>query len=293
MKSYVISALTACTLLWTACESKKELYVAADLCDSAYCRGIEGPYYYKGAVLAVGYQKDGTIGITTMDGKSSLFVNLPEGSIGNGIDLDPTGRLVVADYAGHNVLMIDTATKKVSVYAHQDIIMNQPNDVCVHHKGYLYTSDPNWADSTGNLWMVNLEGKFVLLEDSMGTTNGVTLSPDDKTLYVNESIQRTLFAYDVAEDGSVSNKRLIHTFPDHGMDGMKCDKAGNLYLTRYDGGCVIVFSPEGKIIREIKLKGKKPTNIAFGGKEGKTAFVTMQDRGMIEYFEVEIPGKGW
>ncbi len=86
-------------------------------------------------------------------------------------------------------------------------------------------------------------------------------------------------------------KRQFFTFDDFGMDGMRCDNQGNLYVCRYDAGKVVVISPEGKIIREIILKGKKPTNIAFGGKDWMQCFVTLQDRGSFETFRAENPGR--
>lgn len=127
----------------------------------------------------------------------------------------------------------------------------------------------------------------------MGTTNGVEVSPDEKTLYVNESVQRNVWAYDLSPEGEISNKRLLIQFPDHGMDGMRCDEQGNLYITRYGKGTIAIVSPSGDLIREVELKGKKTSNIAFGGPDGRTAYVTLQDRGCLESFQVEYPGREW
>ncbi len=77
------------------------------------------------------------------------------------------------------------------------------------------------------------------------------------------------------------------------MDGMRCDVDGNLYITRHGKGTVVKLSNEGKVLKEIIMKGKKPSNIAFGGKDGKTAFVTLQDRGYIESFRVETAGRSF
>ena len=94
-------------------------------------------------------------------------------------------------------------------------------------------------------------------------------------------------------EGNISNKRLFHQFVDFGMDGMRCDVEGNLYITRYGKGTVAKLSPEGKLLLEVQMKGKKPSNIAFGGKDGKTAYVTLQDRGYIETFRVEKAGRSF
>lgn len=262
--------------------------------DNVFTQGIEGPAVdAQGNLYAVSFGADGTIGIIDKKDNAQLFVTLPEGSTGNGIRFDRKGFMYVADYSGHNVLKIDPATKAVSVYAHSDK-MNQPNDIAIAKSGVIYASDPNWKDSTGNLWKVTTDGAVILLEANMGTTNGVEVSTDEKHLYVNESAQRRVWKYDLdAVTGNVKNKRLLIKFPSHGLDGMRCDEAGNLYIARYAAGEVAVVSPHGTVIERIKLKGQKPTNIAFGGADGKTVYVTLQERGAIETFRSKRAGREW
>ena len=258
-----------------------------------FTSGIEGPAVDKdGNIYVVNFQKQGTIGIVDMDGKASLFVELPEGSIGNGIRINSTGRLCIADYPQHNILVLDPLSKEIIVFANNPT-MNQPNDLAINKSGILFASDPNWKDGTGNIWRIDTDRKMVLLEENMGTTNGIEVSPDEKTLYVNESVQRKVWAYDLSPSGSISNKRLFHQFSDFGMDGMRCDQAGNLYITRHGKGTVAILSPTGELIREVVLKGKKPSNIAFGGEDGTTCYVTLQDRGCLEAFRSEYVGRSW
>ena len=258
-----------------------------------FTSGIEGPATDgEGNIYVVNFGKEGTIGIVNKEGESSLFVTLPEGSTGNGIRLDNKGNMFVADYVGHNVLKIDVFLKEIDVHVHSDS-MNQPNDLDISKDGTLYASDPNWKASTGNLWRIDTDGSLTLLEADMGTTNGIELSPDEKTLYVNESVQRNVWAYNLSPSGEITGKRLLIRFQDFGMDGMRCDVRGNLYITRYGKGVVAVVSPEGELLREIQLKGKKPSNITFGGEDGKTCFVTLQDRGNLESFSVEHQGREW
>ncbi|HXA01287.1 MAG TPA: SMP-30/gluconolactonase/LRE family protein [Cytophagaceae bacterium] len=271
-------------------EKSKELWKAGDLTDSVFTNGIEGPCYYKGLLYAVNIGKDGNIAVADSSGAAKLFVELPDSSIGNGIIFNKKGMMLIADYTKHNVLIIDPGTKKISVYAHSDS-MNQPNDVAIMDNDIVFASDPNWAKSTGNLWRVDTNGKMTLLESGMGTTNGIEVSPDNSRLYVNESIQRNVWVYDLDKNGNISNKRVLIKFDDFGMDGMRTDEKGNLYIARYGKGTVVVVSPEGKVIREIILKGKLPTNVAFGGADGKTVYVTMQDRGRVEFFINDIVGR--
>lgn len=262
--------------------------------DKVFTQGVEGPAVdAQGNLYAVNFAEEGTIGIIDKKDNAQLFVKLPQGSTGNGIRFDRKSFMYVADYSGHNVLKIDPKTKAISVHAHSDK-MNQPNDIAIAKSGVIYASDPKWADNTGNLWKIATDGTVSLLEADMGTTNGVEVSTDEKHLYVNESVQRKVWKYDIdKKTGDVKNKRLLIEFPDHGLDGMRCDVNGNLYIARYAAGEVTVVSPHGTVIERVKLKGQKPTNVAFGGTDGKTVYVTMQERGAIETFRSERAGREW
>lgn len=270
-------------------------YVARDYVgDGVFSQGIEGPAVGPdGHLYLVSFGRDGTIGRvrtqTDGRGKAELFVELPAGSTGNGIRFAPDGAMYVADYSGHNILRID-AEGHVEVFAHEPR-MHQPNDIARAPDGRLYASDPDWKNGGGQLWRVDRDGSTHLLETGMGTTNGVEVSPDGRHLYVNESVQRNLWVYDLSADGKVSNKRLLMNFPDHGLDGMRADIDGNLYIARYGAGTVAVVSPEGRLLREVRLKGEKPTNVAFGGEDGRTVYVTLQDRGAVEVFRGGRPGR--
>jgi len=256
-----------------------------------FTKGIEGPAVdHLGYLYAVNFEKEGTIGKVAPDGSGEIFLTLPENSIGNGIRFDTLGNMFIADYAGHTVYRVAKGTNTPKIWA-RNLEMNQPNDLAISPSGVIYLSDPNWAESTGKLWMINSEQEIVLLEDNMGTTNGIEVSPDNTTLYVNESIQRIVWKYTISSDGTLQNKTKFIEFEDFGMDGMRCDVKGNLYITRYDKGTVVIVTPEGTIHKEIQLKGKKPSNIAFGGKDGKSCFVTLADRGCFETFRADFPGR--
>ena len=127
----------------------------------------------------------------------------------------------------------------------------------------------------------------------MGTTNGIDVSPDGKTLYVNESAQRNVWAFEIEKDGSLSNKRLVKKFPDFGFDGMRCDVDGNLYIARYGKGTVVKMSPKGEILREVDVLGKSPSNLCFGGPDGRTVYVTEVTNRRLVSFRVDKPGQAW
>lgn len=261
--------------------------------EHGFTEGIEGPATdEEGNLYAVNYERQHTIGRVTPNGVCSVFVELPNGSVGNGIRFNRRGDMLIADYTNHQILKVDMATRQVTVLAHEPS-MSQPNDICITPDDVLFASDPNWNESTGAIWRIDPDGRVTLMESGMGTTNGIEVSPDGKTLYVNESVQRRIYRYDLTPDRELRNKTLLIEFPDFGLDGMRCDLDGNLYVTRWGKGTVVKLSPKGEILREIELIGKLCTNLTFGGPDGKTCYVTVADRGNIETFRVETPGRCW
>jgi len=281
------------------------LYVAREFTPvGGFTDGVEGPACDRaGNLYAVNFARQHTIGKVTPAGECSVFLELPNGSCGNGIRFDRAGDMYIADYTNHNVLKVDMAAcaratslaernAAIRVYAHEPT-MNQPNDIAISAADVIFASDPKWSESWGQVWRVDRDGKVTLLETRMGTTNGIEVSADERTLYVNETVQRNIWAYDLAPDGSIHNKRLLLQFLDFAMDGMRCDVDGNLYVTRWGKGTVAKVSPQGEVLLEVQLAGKNCTNIAFGGPDGCTCYVTVADRGNIETFRVARPGRAW
>jgi sugar lactone lactonase YvrE len=293
MKLLLLILLTLETVTNTRAQPAGSLYKSVPFTSlHSFTSGAEGPAVDRnGTLYAVNFEKQGTIGQVTPEGKGSIFIELRGGSVGNGIRFHSDGRMFIADYKNHNILQVEMATRRVSVFAHEPK-MNQPNDIAIDDQNRLYASDPNWANGTGNIWCIHADGKVTLLEANTGTTNGIEVSPDNRILYVNESVQRKVWAYDLA-DGRISNKRLLIEFEDFGMDGMRCDARGNLYITRHGKGTVAKVSPDGKVLLEVPVGGKQPSNLAFGGEDGRTVYVTLQDTGNVEKFQVEDPGREW
>ena len=211
--------------------SQAQYYIARDFtAENSFSENIEGPNVDRhGNLLVVNYINDGTIGLVKPNGKASLFATLQNASIANSIMLDKQGNLLLADWVGHSILKVNKQSKAITTYCHSDQF-NQPNDLCITRNGTLYASDPNWKEGTGKLWKIDTLGNEFLLESDLGTTNGIELSPSESILYVNESVQRNVWAYDVNRAGDISNKRLLIKFEDFGLDGMKCDLEGNLYI---------------------------------------------------------------
>jgi sugar lactone lactonase YvrE len=262
-----------------------------------YTFGIEGPAVDQaGNLYVVNFGKPGTIGkLAAGASQSELFAVLPEGSVGNAIRFDREGRMFVADYKKHNIFLVSADGKDVETYFHSDDF-NQPNDMTIATDGTIYASDPHWKRHDGQVWRVQksadgtVVGEKMTADRRMSTTNGIDLSPDGKTLYVGESDTREIWSYRI--DGThLISPRLVKRFDDFDIDGLRTDTEGNLFVARIMKGTIAVLSPQGKLKREIALNAKEPTNLAFGGNDGKTVYVTQRQGGFVESFRTDRPGR--
>jgi gluconolactonase len=291
-KAVIVIAMVGCAAV-THQQTSQKLFQSSAFTPVKSFISPEGPAVDKAGILyAVNFARKGTVGRIMPNGEGEVFVQLPNKRIGNGIRFNSSGEMFIADYVNHNILKVDMASKAISVFAHEPK-MTQPNDIAIDSKDRLYSSDPDFKAGKGKIWRIDTNGKVVLLDSTLGTANGIEVGPGDKTLYVNETVQRKVWAYDLSAEGDISNKRLLIAFEDFGMDGMRCDVKGNLYIARHGKGTVVKVSPTGKVLQEITLIGKTPTNLCFGGKDGRTIYVTVKDNENIESFLVDEPGREW
>jgi len=223
----------------------------------------------------------------SVDGKLSVFMKPTNRS--NGMMFDLKGNLYsCADEK--NELWLITPKKKVTVLVkeYKGKLLNAPNDVWVRPDGGLYFTDPwykrDWwkrgpqeQEVEGVYYLApeqkaekKLSGprRLTRVIDDLKTPNGITGTPDGKTLYVSDLGAQRTYAYDIRPDGSLANKRL---FCEMGSDGMTIDSEGNVYLT---GKGVTVFDKAGKRIDHIDVPEDWSANVCFGGKDRKTLFIT-------------------
>ena len=263
---------------------------------SEYTFGIEGPAVdAEGNLYVVNYARQGTIGkVATGETGSQLFAELPLRSVGISIRFGRDRRMYVADYKKHSIFVFEPAATTARAYFHSDSF-NQPNDMAIARDGTIYASDPNWRGRSGQVWRIvpaGAAGKGAVMatERKLTTTNGIDLSPDERTLYIAESETREIWAYRI--DGArLAAPRLVKKFSDFSLDGIRTDIDGRIYVARILKGTIEVLAPDGKTVREITLSAKEPTNLAFGGADGKTVYVTQRQGGFIETFRVDRPGR--
>jgi sugar lactone lactonase YvrE len=262
-----------------------------------YTFQIEGPAVDKsGNLYVVNFDSAGTIGkVAPGASHSTLFAKLLPGSIGSGIRFDRQGRMYVADFKKNNVLVIAPGQTDAQVYFHSDDF-NQPNDLAIATDGTLYASDPNFHAHTGRIWRITrntdgtANGEVMSPPRQLHQTNGLDLSPDGTTLYVDESDTRQIWAYRL--DGNrLADPRLVTTFDNFELDGLRTDVTGRIFVARPSAGDVSIVNPDGSMVRKVATLGKEPTNLTFGGADGKTVFVTQKDGKFIEAFLTDQPGR--
>ena len=262
-----------------------------------YTSGIEGPAVDRdGNLFVVNLGKPGTIGKLPAGGShSEKFADLPQGSVGNAIRFDRTGTMLIADYKKHNIFAIRKGSTAPEVLFHSDL-MHQPNDLTVARDGTIYASDPNWKGRNGQIWRIStaadgkVHGDVMLAPRAMGTTNGIDLSPDDQTLYVTESNSGQLWAYSI-RGNDLTSPRLLKTFEADTVDGVRADVDGKLLVARIGKGLITVMKPDGTLQQDVVLRGSEPTNLAFGGSDGRTVFVTQRQGRFIEAFRTDRAGR--
>lgn len=228
------------------------------------------------------------------DEDTSVF--LDSSGHANGITADADGNLLLAQHDGRVVRLVDEQEEEVLAESYEGQRLNSPNDLVVFSDGSIYFTDPPYGvdeedrelDFSG-VYRIHPDGELELLTDAYDRPNGVTFSPDESTFYVNDSEETAIWAYDVDEDGNLSNERLFAEPTDSEVegttDGMKVDTEGNLYTTGPGG--VWIYTPEGEVLDRIEVP-VPPTNLAFGGEDNQMLYITARDH--VYRIPVTIPG---
>jgi gluconolactonase len=210
----------------------------------------------------------------------------------NGLTIDKEGRLIVNQHGNRRVIRHE---KKGPVTILADNIdrkkFNSPNDVVIKSDGSIYFTDPPYGlpnafnnakkelDYSGVFMIKN--GKVTVVSKDLGGPNGLAFSPDEKYFYVsNWDIRdihhtKTLWRYEVNTDGTLKNGKIFYDFnfteDDEALDGIKVDRAGNLFVSAPGG--LWILSAEGKLLGKI-VTPERPANMAWGDEDGKTLYLT-------------------
>jgi len=215
----------------------------------------------------------------------------------NGNDYDGRGNFYHCEGGAHRVTKTDRkGAVTVVAGSYQGKRFNAPNDIIVRKDGHVYFTDPAFGSSQEEgrqldffgIYHVTPKGEVELVAKPKGRPNGIALSPNGKVLYVDNSDERNVYAYDLDGKGAASNERVLVSSIKGVPDGMAVDEKGNLYVT---ADAVEVYSPEGKHLHTIELP-EIPRNVAFGDPDLQTLFVTaytsvyrirMNVKGSVQY----------
>lgn len=250
----------------------------------------EGPALDEaGNLYVVNYRGNGNIGRITPDGTASVFCDLRklvplEGRMpqANGLKVDSAGRLVASDSGAGRLLRISRDGKSVEVLAdrYEGQRFNSINDVALDLQGNIYFTDPGGSSlehPIGSVYRYDIKDAGVTrLDTGLVFPNGLAVTPDQKHLCVGESAKYRVLFYDLADDGTVANRRVLINFPTetqgkiiggkYDPDGMIFDAQGRLYVGMWSGGVInVVDVASGKLIRQYDAGGKRATNCHFHG----------------------------
>jgi gluconolactonase len=258
---------------------------------------IEGPVWLGDALyvshFALGTPTPASRILKVVPGQSvSVFIS-DAGS--NGLAVTKSGDLVAARHSDGTVSRLSLSDPTVATplaATYDGARFDSPNDLAIRSDGNIYFTDPDWQSLATRpqpktrVYRIAPGGAVSVIDEDLEEPNGITLSPDERVLYVASlsALQR----YDVLPDGSVTGKRTFGAGP-AGGDGMAVDCAGNLYVALPDG--VAVLDPAGSEIGRIPVEGPQLTNVAFGGPEHKTLFIThLGDVPGLYTAELDVPG---
>lgn len=235
----------------------------------------EGPVVDKDGNLFFTDQSYHVITKITPTGERSAFVNNTGDA--NGLFFDPNGVMISCLSGDRMVVSIDnTGRYTVIADAYNGKRFNCCNDLWIDPAGGIYFSDPAYninlsieQDGEHVYYIPPSRDVVIRVTDDLERPNGIIGTPDGKTLYITDEIARIVYKYSIESDGKLSNKTL---FCRDGLDGMTMDVAGNVYLAAQG---IRIYSPDGDLLETIPVP-ENPTNVAFGGPDRKTLYITAQ-----------------
>ena len=247
--------------------------------------------------------------ITRIDANNQTSTFLENTNGANGLAFDAKGRLISVQTTPGKTLIGVLYPKGQEATLSDNFDgkpFGRPNDLVVGKNGGVYFSEPGPNATPGQpppapplspaVYYIPPGGKAIRIAEGIARPNGIMLSADEKTLYVNDTNGEYILAFDVKADGSVGNRRNFAKYPtvnktpagtfNSGADGFALDNAGRLYVVSIGG--VHVFSPKGDLLGTIPLS-LQGQNIAFAGPDKKTLYIV----GRGSAFKVRLLAEGF
>ncbi len=254
--------------------------------------GPEGPLVVDGVLYYVGWVSNT---LSKWDGHKSTVLNSTPGCAHNGLALTRNKTLLIACNDKHGAI-IETDLNGKQLRRWDVDSKNRPldggiNDIVVAENGAAYATlsgsygDPPTAVMGKILYLAPGAQEWVGVAKDFNYANGIGLSPDQKTLYVSETVGNSIKSFTIKPDGTLSDRTnfallnlLVKNKVDSwwlGPDSMKIDRKGNMYVAQWSGGKVLKLSPAGKLLHVFEIAaGDGTTNVAFDASE-KNLYVTV------------------
>ncbi len=210
----------------------------------------------------------------------------------NGLTYDAQGRLYLCESVSRRLTRLDKkGNLEVLAEKWEGKKLNAPNDVVVRHDGQIYFTDPAFGSQNDTreldffgVFHIDVKGEMSLVAKPKGRPNGIALSPNGKTLYVANSDEKNVRAYDLDKAGAAANERVLISNIPGVPDGMRTDEKGNLYVAAKN---IFVYNSSGKALYDIKF-GETPANCAFGDADLQTLYITAR----TSVYRVRLDVKG-
>jgi gluconolactonase len=196
----------------------------------------------------------------------------------NGNAFDAQGRLYTCESRTRRVVRMDKKGEiQVLAEKWEGKRLNAPNDIVVRKDGHVYFTDPAFGKQADTreldfygVYHITPKEEMRLVAKPVGRPNGIALSHNGRVLYVANSDEHLVRAYDVDRNGELSNERVVISGVDGVPDGIRVDEKGNVYLAATG---VMIFDPQGKFIETLGM-AETPANCAFGDADLQTLYIT-------------------
>jgi sugar lactone lactonase YvrE len=276
--------------LWAACflfQGQEEFKIERVASKLSYA---DSPLWSRESFLLYSDTPNNKIYKLTHGSDPSLFRADSQGA--TGMTFDAQGRLYVCETGARRVTRTDKKGQtEVLAHAWQGKKLNAPNDIVVRKDGHVYFTDPAFGKQLDSreldyygIYHINPKGEVSVAAKWKSRPNGIALSPNGRTLYVSDSDERTVRAFDIEKDGAPVNERVLISGIAGIPDGIRTDERGNLYVAAKE---VYVYSSAGKQISHINL-GETPSNLAWGDNDFGTLYVSARS----SVYRIRLDTKG-
>jgi gluconolactonase len=208
------------------------------------------------------------------------------------ITFDTKGTMYIAEPRARRIARTDKKGKaEVIAERFEGKRLNAPNDLVVRRDGNVYFTDPAFGEQQDSreldfhgVYRISTRGELSAIARWKTRPNGIALSEDGRTLFVANSDEQSIYAFDLDRGGEASNDRVVVKNIPGAPGGLRTDESGNLYVAARE---VFVYSPQGALLRTIRVN-ETPSNLTFGDPDLQTLYVTAR----TSLYRVRVGVKG-